>query len=584
MECDMALAGGVSLGVPQKAGYLYQEGGIGSPDGHCRSFDAKAQGTVKGSGAGIVVLKRLCDAIEEGDSILAVIKGSAINNDGAAKVGYTAPSVDAQAKVIRAAVAAAGVEARTITYVEAHGTATVVGDPIEIAALTRAFRAETDARRCCAIGSVKSNIGHLDAAAGIAGLIKASLAVKHGLLPPSLHYTAPNPNIDFDDSPFYVNATLSRWRQDWGLRRAGVSSFGIGGTNAHVIVEEAPIANAVGKASEAELLILSARSGAALEVATQNLIGHLKSCPELDLGDVAFTAGAGRRAFKHRRMLVCSSVADAVQALETPDAARVVTSSKQATQSRTAFLYPGQGTQHVGMMAGICEREPVFREQLDYCSQRLQPLLGLDLRNVLYAGGARSDDSSALLEQTNVAQPAIFTVEYALSRLWLDWGVKPEAMIGHSIGEYVAACLAGVFTLDEALTLVAARGRLMQALPAGSMLAISLPEDELLPLLHDGLCLARGIRTVNQRRAAREPSGPAWHSLPRVAHVACFPFRHDGSGAGTVPCRGEQSGVEASGHSLPFECQRHVDHRERGDRSVLLGKPHSPDGAVLRPG
>ena len=490
MECDMALAGGVSLAVPQMAGYLFQEGGIGSPDGHCRAFDAKARGTVKGSGAGVVLLKRLADALEDGNSILAVIKGSAINNDGAAKVGYTAPSVDAQAKVIRAALAVAAVEAQTVTYVEAHGTATVVGDPIEIAALTDAFRAETDKKGFSAIGSVKTNIGHLDAAAGIAGLIKATLAVKHGLIPPSLHFTDANPRIDFDNSPFFVNATLSEWERGATPRRAGVSSFGIGGTNAHLILEEAPAAAITGKPRRAELLLLSARSPPALEAATQNLVDQLRVCPSLDLADIAYTGQVGRKAFSHRRVLVCSSVADAVQALEAHDTARVITSSSVAAKPRVAFLFPGQGTQHVRMTAGLYDSELGFRAQIDRCSELLRPQLGLDLRDVLYPDAAQTAEASAQLEQTSVTQPALFTVEYALARLWTDWGVKPQAMIGHSIGEYVAACLSGVFTLDEALSLVAARGRLMQQLPAGAMLAIPLPEEEVLSLLGDRLSLA----------------------------------------------------------------------------------------------
>jgi amino acid adenylation domain-containing protein len=480
-ECDMALAGGASIPVPQRAGYLYEEGGINSPDGHCRAFDARAQGTVGGSGVGVVVLKRLEDALADGDPVHAVILGSAINNDGAGKVGYMAPSVDGQAEAIRTALEVGGVDPRTVGYVEAHGTGTPLGDPIEIAALTQAFRAAGSGELGdCALGSVKTNIGHLDAAAGVAGLIKTALAVKHGLIPPSLHFESPNPAIDFAASPFRVNARLQEWRPDGMPRRAGVSSFGIGGTNAHVILEEAPPAEPSGPSRRYQVLLLSARTSAALDAATRNLGELLSAHPEASLPDVAWTLQVGRKAFEHRRMLVCEGMADAVAALREPTGSgRVFTRRQEPGRSAVAFLFPGQGTQAPDMGREPYEEEPVFRAQLDACAERLLPLLGRDLREVLFPAVERREEAARELRQTRFAQPALFAVELALARLWISWGIRPWAMIGHSLGEYVAACLAGVFSLEDALELVAVRGALMQELPPGAMLSVELSEGEL---------------------------------------------------------------------------------------------------------
>jgi acyl transferase domain-containing protein len=489
-ECDMALAGGVSVSVPQGLGAHYQEGGIISPDGHCRAFDARARGTVKGSGVGVVVLKRLSDALEEGDTIHAVIKGSAVNNDGAAKVGYTAPGVEGQAGVIEEALAVASVGPETVGYVEAHGTATALGDPVEIAALTQAFRTGTDAEGFCAVGSVKTNIGHLDAAAGVAGLIKAVLALEHGEIPPSLHFERPNPNINFAGSPFFVNTKLSRWESNGAPRRAGVSSFGIGGTNAHVVLEEAPAGATSDSDRTHQLIILSARTPDALNQATANLAAHLKRHPNLDAADVAFTLAAGRREFEHRRVLVCRDLKDAAAALDAPDAARVRAGSPRHAERPVAFMFTGQGAQYAGMGRELYEREPAFREELDRCADLLVPHLEADLREVLYGEHLPAEAAAARLAETRFAQPALFAVEYALAKLWMSWGVRPRAMIGHSIGEYVAACLADVFTLEDALRLVAARGRLMQRQPGGAMLAVSLSPREAEAFLTDGLSLA----------------------------------------------------------------------------------------------
>ncbi|MEH2375502.1 MAG: beta-ketoacyl synthase N-terminal-like domain-containing protein [Nostoc sp.] len=492
-ECDIALAGGVTLGIPQKIGYLYQEGMILSPDGHCRTFDAKAQGTIPGSGAGIVVLKRLKDAIADRDYIHAIIKGSAINNDGAMKVGYTAPSVSGQAAVIGEAQAVAGVDAETISYIEAHGTATPLGDPIEVAALTQAFSQTTDKKGFCAIGSLKTNLGHLDTAAGVAGLIKTVLALQNKMLPPSLHYQTPNPKIDFANSPFYVNTKLTEWKTNNTPRRAGVSSFGIGGTNAHVILEEAPLQVKSQKSkvkSEYFLLCLSAKTANALEKATANLITYLKKNPELNLGDVAYTLNSGRRGFSYRRMLICQDLEDAVKGLSSLAAQQVPTNYTEITERPVVFMFPGQGSQYVNMAREIYETQTVFREQVDYCSEILKPLLGLDLRHILYPSESNIEQASQQLQQTAVAQPAIFVIEYALAKLWQSWGVEPQAAIGHSIGEYVAATLAEVFSLEDALSLVATRGQMMQQLPTGAMLSIPLPADKIKSLLGEELSVA----------------------------------------------------------------------------------------------
>jgi amino acid adenylation domain-containing protein len=488
-ECDLALAGGVSIRLPQERGHLYQEDGIYSPDGHCRAFDAAARGTVGGNGAGIVLLKRLAAAQADGDPIRAVIRGSAINNDGAGKVGYTAPSVDGQARVINAALARAGVEAGTLGYVEAHGTATPLGDPIEVAALTQAFERSAAEPGSCALGSIKANLGHLDAAAGVAGLIKAVLALEHGAIPPSLHFRSPNPHIDFTAGPFYVNAELTPWERRKTPRRAGVSSFGIGGTNAHLIVEEAPAA-AVRRAPPSwQLLLLSARTESALNTATARLAEALGRRPDVDLADVAFTLQVGRRAFEQRRMAVCADPADAAAVLLGHHPGRLLGRRRSAGTPSVAFLFPGQGAQRVGMGSGLYTTEPVFRRAVDDGCDLLHGELGCDLREVLYP--ARTDaEAAGRLAETAVAQPALFVVEHALARLWMSWGVEPAALLGHSVGEYTAACLAGVFSLADALSLVAERGRLMQALPRGAMLAIPRSESEVRGLLGADLSLA----------------------------------------------------------------------------------------------
>ncbi|MBE7384655.1 MAG: SDR family NAD(P)-dependent oxidoreductase [Leptolyngbya sp. SIO1E4] len=477
-ECDMALAGGVAIQVPHKSGYLYREDGISSPDGHCRAFDAKAQGTVFGSGLGIVLLKRLKDAISDRDCIHAVIKGSAINNDGSLKVSYAAPSVDGQAEVIVEALANAGIDAEDISYIEAHGTGTAAGDPVEIAALTKAFQTFTKKNSFCPIGSVKTNIGHLDAAAGIASLIKTVLALKHQKIPPSLHFETPNPQIDFANSPFYVNTKLTEWETNSIPRRAGVSSLGFGGTNAHVILEEAPEVQYFEESRPWQLLLLSAKTISALETATANLAAYLKQNLEVNLADIAYTLQVGRRAFNYRRMLVCQSSKNGLNVLEKRDQKRIFTVYQEHREQPVVFMFSGQGVQYVNMARQLYEVEPIFKQQVDACAQILHPQLKLDIRQILFPQEGQIETASQHLQRTEITQPALFVIEYALAQLWQEWGVCPEAMIGHSIGEYVAATIAGVFSLEDALIVVATRAKLMQQLPPGNMLAIPLPEEQ----------------------------------------------------------------------------------------------------------
>ncbi len=508
-DCVVALAGGVSIKVPQRAGYVYQESGPDSSDGHCRAFDARADGSIYGAGVGVVVLKRLEDALADGDVIHAVILGTAVNNDGSQKVGYTAPSIEGQAAVVATALDRAGVEPATIGYVECHGSGTALGDPIEVTALTRAFEA-TEEKGFCAIGSVKTNIGHLGAAAGVTGLIKAVLALEHGEIPPSLNFETPNPKIDFAGSPFRVNDRLSPWPTgrscDIRPRRAGVNSLGQGGTNAHVVLEEAPDRETSGPSRPWQLLVLSARTETALEAATANLAAWMERNPETSLADAAFTLQVGRRAFPHRRAVVCRDVDEARRILEERDPRRLLTGIQDGGRRPVAFLLAGVGDHYPGMASRLYETEPVFRAALDRCFEILAEAPWRDLRETVFADGGRAaeggldlrrmlgrgeaDEASQRLHRTLYAQPAVFAVEHALAQLWISWGVEPEALLGYSLGEYVAACLAGVFPLEDALPLVAERARWIEELPAGSMLAVPLPEEEVRGRLSPGLDVA----------------------------------------------------------------------------------------------
>jgi amino acid adenylation domain-containing protein len=490
-QCDLALAGGISVRTPQQEGYFHQEGNIASPDGHTRTFDATAKGTVFSNGVTIVVLKRLSEALGDGDKIYAVIKGSALNNDGSQRVSFGAPGVEGQSEVITLAQEIAGIEPESVSYIEAHGTATPLGDPIEVTALTKAFRRGTKRNQFCALGSVKSNVGHLDAAAGTAGLIKTALALEHHLLPPSLHFENPNPKLDLENSPFFVNSSLREWKSGNGSPLvAGVSSFGTGGTNAHIVVEEAPQVEPSGPSRPWQLLLLSAKTAEALESATRNLAEHLKAQPEANLADVAYTLQVGRSEFIHRRAVLCRTASEAIALLEKPDTRKVFTGRQELKEPPVVFMFPGQGAQYVNMGSDVYRQERAFRETVDQCAQILQPILETDLRDILFAPGDDEEAANERLRQTRFTQPALFTVEYALAQMWMAWGVKPAAMTGHSVGEYVAGCLAGVFSLEEALVLVARRAEFVQAQAPGSMLAVRLSEPEIRPLLNCELSIA----------------------------------------------------------------------------------------------
>lgn len=513
-ETDMCLAGAISVRIPHRAGYLCDAGGIVSPDGHVRAFDAGANGTVFGSGGGVVVLKRLSDALAAGDTVHAVIKGTAINNDGSRKAGYSAPSVAGQADAVLEALANAGVDADTVGLVEAHGSGTPVGDPIEVRALTQAFRASTSRNGYCAIGSVKTNVGHLDVAAGMAGLVKAVLALGHRCIPPSLNFARPNPEIEFDGSPFYVNVEVQPWSGETP-RRAVVTSTGMGGTNACVVLEEGPPADtrATGRPVPAQLLVLSARSPQALDIATQRLRAHLESHTSVDLGDVAHTLQVGRKALPFRRAVACTDRAGALVALAGGAGAMATTGRVPVTPPPVVFMFPGVGDQYVGMAHGLVEAFPSFQRDLDQCAGILEPLVGADIREAVYPASrswtkrtgatgldlrrmiagrdAERDDPEVMrLNQTRLVQPALFAIEYATARLWLELGVAPRALVGHSMGEYVAACLAGVMRLEDALRLIACRANLVGQLPAGAMLAVMLPEAELAALLPPSLSIS----------------------------------------------------------------------------------------------
>ena len=520
-QCDLALAGGVALTVPTNSGYLHQEGGMLSRDGRTRSFDVSASGTVFSDGAAMVALKRLRDAIRDGDTVHAVIRGIGLNNDGSAKASFTAPSVDGQAAAITMAHVDAGVVPRDMSYVEAHGTATPLGDPVEFAALSQVFRADTTDIGFCTLGSVKSNVGHTVIAAGAAGVIKTVLALTHECLPGTAHYTMPNPHLALEQSPFRVYGDARPWRRGERPRVAGVSSFGVGGTNAHVVLEEAPAAESDAPSRNAQLLVLSARSAAALEHATDDLARHLRAHPDACLPDVAHTLRVGRRAFGHRRAVVATSAADAADALTARDERRVSTCKAPATEPRVVFAFPGQGSQYPRMGASLYANESVYREAFDRCAASARAVLGRDLRDPLLAEG---DEAAAVLRQTSVAQPALFATGYALATLWQSWGVQPALMVGHSVGEFVAAALAGVFSPEDGMRLVAERGRMMQQLPAGRMLSVRLGADAIAGRLDPGLaiasensptsCVVAGPPdAVEALRASLEADGVACRSL-----------------------------------------------------------------------
>ncbi|NIM15676.1 MAG: acyltransferase domain-containing protein [Candidatus Aminicenantes bacterium] len=504
-ECDMALAGGVSITNHTKRGYTYEEGMIMSPDGHCRTFDTNACGSVYGEGVGIVALKRFKEAIKDGDTIHAVIKGSAVNNDGINKASFTAPGPGI-ASIVKKALKVAHVNTEDISYVEAHGTATHIGDTLEVKALKQAFN--SDVKGYCRIGSVKTNIGHLDTAAGVAAFIKTILALEHKAIPPSLHFKKPNPDIDFENSPFVVNTELSEWRNGNGKGPliAGVNGFGIGGTNVFVVLEEAPEIESSPEeekeCSEWKIILLSARSEPALNKTTENFKEYLESNPNVNFADVVYTLQVGRKAFQYRRMLVCSSIKEAIEVLSTPASRKIKTFLSRVENREIIFMFSGLGSQYVNMGLELYQKERIFRQELDRCLEILEPLMGYDIKEILYPGlhtptashpsVSRRDSNPTVadINQAEITQPIIFIFEYALAKLLMKWGIKPQAMIGYSFGEYVAAAVSGVFSLEDALKMVVLRGRLIQEVSPGAMLSVPLSCEEVTPDLPDELSLA----------------------------------------------------------------------------------------------
>lgn len=492
-ECDMAIAGGVTIEMPHHQGYLYKDSEILSRDGHCRPFDASAGGTVFGSGVGVLVLKRLDDALADRDHIHAVIKASAVNNDGAGKVSYLAPSVDGQAAAIHEALAIGGIDAQSVTYIECHGTGTQLGDPIEVAALTQAYGADNPRRQYCGLGSVKSNIGHTDTAAGVASLIKVILALQHRELPATLHFRAPNEAIDFANSPFYVNAQLRPWNAPAPLR-AGVSSLGVGGTNAHVIVEQAPAHKPGGASRAQQLLLLSARTEQAFKRNGDRLAQYLDdnaadfAADQSRFADVAWTLAVGRRRFKKRGFVVAADAAAASATLYSQEAITLVDGGDAVR--KPVFMFAGGGAQYPNMGRELYDGEPVYRAAVDECLQLLRGIVDYDLKPLLYPAPGTEADAAKALERPSRTLPALFVTQYAQAQLWRSFGVEPVALIGHSMGENTAACLAGVLSLRDALGLVALRGKLFETVGEGSMLSVELDEAGLQPLLGNELSLA----------------------------------------------------------------------------------------------
>lgn len=486
-HCDVALAGGASVTFPQNSGHLHQTGSIFSPDGHCRPFDAQSAGTLFSDGAGIVVVKRLEDAIANGDRVYAVVKGFGINNDGAEKASFSAPSINGQAGAVAMAQSMAQVDAESIGYIEAHGTATPIGDPIEVSALKTVFEAQTEKKQFCAIGSVKSNIGHTVAAAGVAGLIKVAMSLHHEKIPATLHYSEPNPQINFEESPFYVCDSLQPWDRSESPRRGGVSSFGVGGTNAHILLEEAPLTEKSNVASVEELPIhvlpISAKTEEALESNVQNVADFCLGSDNPPLTNIAHTLQQGRDEFVWRAAVVAQSKSEAGEILRDKKPLRFIKRKASTTNRDIVFMFPGQGSQYVRMGQNLYQHSSVFRESLDHCCELLLPLLGRDLRDVLFPESQDVTASEEILRNTRFTQPALFALGYSLAKVWMAWGVKPTALMGHSIGEFAAACVAGVFSLEDGLKMIAERGRAMEALPGGSMMSVRLPGADVEPML-----------------------------------------------------------------------------------------------------
>ncbi len=523
LECDMCLAGGASVQALNTNGYKYIPGGPFSADGYCRPFDSEANGTVFGSGVGVVLLKRLDDAIDDNDHIYAMIKGSAVNNDGSRKAGYTAPSVAGLSEVVVDALDNADVDAKTIGFVEAHGTGTELGDPIEIAALSKVFSTDADDKKYCAIGSVKSTVGHLDAAAGVTGLIKTALSLYHNSIPPNVNFTKPNPKLNLENSPFFINTGAESFQNFDHPKRACVNAMGIGGTNSFVVLEQAPVRTPSESSTNTKILLCSGKTKEALERVTENLAEYLLSNENVNLADIAYTLQIGRKHFQHRSAIVCEDQIEGAKKLTNNMSSIVGAVGKESCC--VAFMFPGQGNQYINMAKDIYEKEPVFQTEFDRCVNILSSHIDCDLSEIIFPlqGNMIKDHSD--LDKTAYAQPALFVVEYALAQLWMSWGIYPTVMLGHSIGEYVAACLSGVWSLEDTLYLVAERGRLMQEMPAGDMMSVALDEQALKPLLDDSISIA-AINTFN----ATVVSGPAsnitnLHDQLTEQGVRCVPLR-----------------------------------------------------------
>ncbi|MEO6187101.1 MAG: type I polyketide synthase, partial [Steroidobacteraceae bacterium] len=488
-ETDLALAGGVTIEVPHGVGYLYHEGEIQSPDGHCRPFDHRAQGTVFGSGAGVVALRRLEDALRDGDPIHAVIRATAVNNDGASKVGYLAPSVDGQAAAISEALALADIESSSVGFIECHGTGTPMGDPIEVAALNQAFGSGGAGTGSCLLGSVKANVGHLDTAAGVVALIKAALALQREEIPATPNFEAPNPALGLENGPFAVAATRTPWPRSGIPRRAAVNSLGVGGTNAFVVLEEPPLRAAIASAPGAELLTFSARSRHALDAAQQRLVQWLQDHPDVPLSQVAASQRRGREAFEFRRIVAATSSAEAASLLERNDATRVFTGSADGQVPSVVFMFPGGGAQYPAMAAALYRTTPAFRSAMDEGFDILLRDFRVDLK-AAFLTAADASGVEDLLNRPSIQLPLVFLIEYALVSLWNACGVQPSALIGHSMGENTAACVAGVFSLKDGLGLVLLRGQLMDEVPDGGMLSVPMSAAELAARLGPDLDLA----------------------------------------------------------------------------------------------
>ncbi len=483
--CDVALAGGVSITFPQKRGYVTQEGGLSSDDGTCRPFDAKASGTVFSHGAGVVVLRRLVDAVKDNDQIYAVIRGVGINNDGADKISYTAPSVRGQSAAVQLALKDAELDANSISYIECHGTATPLGDPIEINGLKRAFGDGLN-EGSCAIGSVKGNIGHLDAAAGVVSVIKTALMLQHRELPPVANFSALNPNIDFSGTPFRIPAALEAW-DTTGPRRAGVSSFGVGGTNAHVVLEEAPTLSVSRNSDSIQIIPLSAKTPTALSEMQQRLADQLESANSPHLSDIAYTAQESRTGLEFRSAVAGCDAATVADALRNTRLARAPAMEGDPPVS---FMFPGQGSQYPGMGSGLYADEPTFAHWIDRGAEILRPILGLDVKTMLCFGDPDDEDAARALRDTRLTQPALFLTQFACAKLWMERGVHPKALIGHSVGEFTAAALADVMDFETGLRIIAKRGELMQSQPGGAMLSVRASMDAVTSHLDDSVDVA----------------------------------------------------------------------------------------------